>query len=57
VKIDQRFSFYNWIPILIFKSVSVFYLRIAIMIAIEKLIRIDQGSIFVLQSIPVLDLM
>jgi len=36
---------------LIFKSFSVFYLRIAIMITIEKLIRIDQGSIFVLQSI------
>jgi len=33
------------------KSVSDFHLRIAITIAIEKLIRIDQGSILVLKTI------
>jgi len=38
---------------LIFKSISDFHFRIAITIAIEKLIRIDQGSIFISKSICV----
>jgi len=46
VKIDPRFCDQNRIPILVLKSVSDFHLLIVIMIAIENLIWIDQGSIF-----------
>jgi len=36
---------------LVLKSISVFHLPIAIMIAIEKLIRIDRDPIFVRRSV------
>jgi hypothetical protein len=36
---------------LVFKSISDFHLQIAIMIAIEKLIRIDRDPIFVQKSV------
>jgi hypothetical protein len=51
VKIDQRFLDHNWIAILVLKSVSDFYFRIAIMIAIENLIRIDRDPVLVRKSI------
>jgi len=51
MKIDQRFLDQKLIPILICKSISDFHFIIAIITTIEKLIRTDQGSIFVLKTI------
>jgi hypothetical protein len=52
MKIDQRFLDQNRIPFLVFKSIRNFHFRIAIMIAIEKLIWIDHYPIFILTLDP-----